>query len=31
MLDKDEDEGYQISVKTVTSTLNASQLTLWPH
>ena len=29
--DKGEGEGKQISTKAVTSTLNASQLTLWPH
>ena len=28
---KDKDEGQQISGGTVTSALNAAQLTLWPH
>ena len=28
---KDKNEGKQISKSTVTPTLNATQLTLWPH
>ena len=30
-LDKGEGGGKQISTRVVTSTINAAQLTLWPH